>query len=150
MSLSCASPAVIVLLLHARTRHQASVSGTCRRHFRGCSDVLEVSTCNTGIQPSLAPVQDVLWRPTTAAAALDYITEQAPGLLQRCVADLLLDAACVMRCGADKFLQHQLSTPGWWQHPGSTLCIHRAVERVTARTLALHLRCSLLSLMKLL
>jgi len=42
-------------------------------------------------------LQDVLWRPTTAATALDYLTEQAPGLMQRCVADLLLDAACVMR-----------------------------------------------------
>ena len=45
-------------------------------------------------------MQDVLWRPTTAAAALEYLTEQAPGLIQRCVADLLLDAACVMRCGS--------------------------------------------------
>ena len=51
--------------------------------------------------PGIAPLQDVLWRPTTAAAALDYVMEQAPGLLQRCVADLLLDAACVMRCGDD-------------------------------------------------
>ena len=58
-------------------------------------------------------MQDVLWRPTTAAAALDYLTEQAPGLMQRCVADLLLDAACGMRC-AIMIHAHPRNICDWW------------------------------------
>lgn len=46
--------------------------------------------------PSL-PSDNAFWLPCTVAATLDYIEYQAPGLLHPCVADLLLEAACVLR-----------------------------------------------------
>lgn len=51
----------------------------------------------SGSVPAQLSRDVALWLPSTAAAALQYLESQVPGLLQGDVSDFLLDAICCMR-----------------------------------------------------
>ena len=70
------------------------------------------------VSPTAAnlPADSALWLPCTVVAVLDYIESQAPGLLHPCVADLLLEAACTLRC-APLMLCVQCSVFFTWMNP---------------------------------